>query len=404
MMSDHIVILGSGIQGICCALALANTGKRITILDKTVQPYNRASLRSEAKIHLGFVYAKDESFRTSSLMLKAGLHFGPLIESFIGEKVNWKDFRSRKFNYIILKNSFLSAQQLFQHYQALQQEYEQMKDKSLHYLGEKPFQLWDEAAVKVNQLENENVIKCIPTEEASINPINFREFLLTALSKKLNISFKGNHLIQEIKKTSYGYAVAGTNGNGAKWKIDSTILINCLWENRIYFDQQLGIPIYENWVYRLKHGILGISPSHLRDLNSFTFVLGAFGDIVNYDNYLTYISWYPKCMTRWSSEICPPTSWEKACNGQIKIKENRKWINEALAEVDNYFPGYKNFQVKRIDSGIIFSRGKSDISDPQSELHERFDIGIIKKDGYYSVSTGKFTSAPLFAKELVEVL
>ena len=44
---------------------------------------------------------------------------------------------------------------------------------------------------------------------------------------------------------------------------------------------------------QLKHRILGIPRSSIAALDSFTCVLGAFGDLVNYDNQYTYLSWYP---------------------------------------------------------------------------------------------------------------
>ena len=48
-----------------------------------------------------------------------------------------------------------------------------------------------------------------------------------------------------------------------------------------------------------------------------------------------------------------------------------------------------------------FSPGeKTDIDDVNSELHRRFDIGVHESDGYYSIDTGKFTSAPFFANKL----
>jgi hypothetical protein len=129
-------------------------------------------------------------------------------------------------------------------------------------------------------------------------------------------------------------------------------------------------------------------------------VLGAFGDIVNYTDQLTYLSWYPACMSGWSSELTTPDAWENACNGQIKLEDNRAWVNKALKELDHLFPGMIDFEVLQIDGGIIFTWGKTDIVDMQSELHNRYEIGVQQYDDYFSIDTGKFTSAPLFAYNL----
>jgi hypothetical protein len=43
--------------------------------------------------------------------------------------------------------------------------------------------------------------------------------------------------------------------------------------------------------------------------------------------------------------------------------------------------------------------GKTDIDDPQSELHKRYEIGIHSRCRYHSVDPGKLTMAPYFAEE-----
>ena len=113
--------MGAGIQGICCALALSNLGFNVTILDKSAEPLLRASLRNEGKIHLGFIYANDKSFRTASLMLNSALNFSPYVEDFLQTKIDWKPLRSRKFNYLILRDTMLSEKEITNHYCYLQE-------------------------------------------------------------------------------------------------------------------------------------------------------------------------------------------------------------------------------------------------------------------------------------------
>ena len=399
-MDKNVVIMGAGIQGICCALALSNLGINVTILDKTPEPLLRSGLRNEGKIHLGFIYANDKSFRTASLMLKSALTFSPLIESFIGRELDWAPLRSRKFNYLILRDTMLSETEITNHYKYLQEEYERIREPSMHYLGIRPATLWTDSHLDIPELNHNIVQRCIPTEELAINLDSFRTVLLTEMNTRSNINFRGSHCIREIKKTSWGYRVSGTKPGSDDWNLDAESVINCLWENRLYFDKQLGIDPPRKWVYRLKHRILGIPNPKIAALDSFTCVLGAFGDLVNYDNHHSYLSWYPECMTGWSSEITTPEGWEDACNGNIPAVADKAWVQKAILGLDNIFPGLKDIDVKQLDGGIIFSWGKTDIDDVHSELHKRFDIGIHADDGYYSIDTGKFTSAPYFADKL----
>jgi hypothetical protein len=399
-MSNSVVIMGAGIQGICCALALSNLGIHVTMLDKTPEPLMRSGLRNEGKIHLGFIYANDKTFKSASLMLRSAMNFSPLVEKFIGHKIDWKPLRSKKFNYLILEGTMLPEKELLAHYFRLQEEYEKIKDDSLHYLGNRPETLWTDTHLQIPELNNNMVQRCIPTEELAINLPAFRELLLTELAERDNIVFLGNRCIEEIQKKSFGYQIKGKYENGSPWLIESEKVINCLWENRLYFDRQLGLEAERKWVYRLKHRILGIASPTVKAMDSFTCVLGAFGDLVNYDNQLSYLSWYPECMTGWSSDITTPETWEDACNDKLDWNAQKEWVAKAIVGLSNIVPGLAEFDVKQLDGGIIFSWGKTDIDDVNSELHNRFDIGIHSSDGYYSIDTGKFTSAPYFANNL----
>lgn len=396
-MKDNVVIMGAGIQGICCALALSNLNISVTLVDKTPEPLSRSGLRNEGKIHLGFIYANDPSFRSASLMLRSAISFSSMIESFVGYKVDWTPLRSRKFNYLVLENTMLPYSSIVSHYEQLQKEYESIRDYSLHYLGNRPEQLFTYDAPEIPELNKDVVKKCIPTEELAVNLHGLRDLLITEMNTRTNITFLGSHCVKEIQKASFGYRLTGKKASDESWTIDTGQLVNCLWENRLYFDNQLGINPGRKWVYRLKYRILGIPDDHIAALDSFTCVLGAFGDLVNYDNHYSYLSWYPECMRGWSTDITTPESWEDACNGKM---EKEEWVEKALAGLDHIFPGMANFDIRQLDGGIIFSWGKTDIVDMNSELHNRFEIGINHVDGYYSIDTGKFTSAPYFAEKL----
>lgn len=396
-MKENVIIMGAGIQGVCCALALSNLNIPVTLIDKTPEPLSRASLRNEGKIHLGFIYANDPSFRTASLMLRTAICFSSMIESFLGYELDWKPLRSRKFNYLILEDTMLTQESILAHYTLLQNEYEKIKDPSLHYLGNRPDELFIPTDLQIPELNRDVVRMCIPTEELAINLAGLRDLMIAEMKRRDNIVFLGNHCIEEIQKTSYGYTLKGKNKHSEDWILQSSQVINCLWENRLYFDNQLGFGPSRKWVYRLKHRILGVPRPNIAALDSFTCVLGAFGDMVNYDNEQTYLSWYPECMRGWSTDLTTPSDWEAACNGKL---EKDEWVDKALVGLDNIFPGLADFDVRHLDGGIIFSWGKTDIDDVNSELHNRFEIGIHHVDGYYSIDTGKFTSAPYFAGKL----
>ena len=67
-------------------------------------------------------------------------------------------------------------------------------------------------------------------------------------------------------------------------------------------------------------------------------------------------------------------------------------------------PPLTGFKIQTVDAGIIAAWGATDIDDPRSALHERHEIGVHDHDGWFSVDTGKLTTAPLFAQQLVDLV
>jgi hypothetical protein len=133
---------------------------------------------------------------------------------------------------------------------------------------------------------------------------------------------------------------------------------------------------------------------------SATIILGPFGDIVNYGNREILLSWYPDGCADRSSAIEPPSSWLPA--DRNLAAQLRRTIPAGLAEI---VPGVQRLSRHALDEagvqgGIIFARGKSDVSDPASGLHKRHDIGVQSMGRYHSINTGKYTTAPLFAAEV----
>jgi len=50
-----------------------------------------------------------------------------------------------------------------------------------------------------------------------------------------------------------------------------------------------------------------------------------------------------------------------------------------------------------VKGGAIVAWGATDIYDPASELHRRFEIGVTSTGSFHSVDPGKLTMAPYFA-------
>ena len=396
-----VTVLGAGIQGVCAALALRAEGWRVRLVDQAPGAMLRASLRNEGKIHLGFIYANDPSFRTGRLMVRAALAFAPLIERWVGRRVEWGELRSRPFTYLVMQDSMLTPDEICAHYERLEIEYRATCESWHHYLGVRPESLWRKAPPPP-QVDSERVAAAVRTAELAVDLVAFRRLMVGVVDES-EISLHFAHRVESVARTGEGFAVEGVGRESTAWTLESDAVVNCLWEGRLKIDKEMGIEPNRPWVYRLKFRVLGELPQHLEGLPSLSLVLGPYGDIVPIPGS-SYISWYPVCRRGWSKDLTIPESWQPPCNGQVDRHAGNEIASQVYEALEQLIPGIGATRTTTVDAGIVASWGDTDVDQPDSELHERFVIGVTGSDGYFSIDTGKFGCAPLFAAQLAEMI
>lgn len=403
---ERVMVLGAGLQGACAALVAAQRNHSVCLIEQAPRCLDRASLRNEGKIHLGHVYAHDAGFKTADLMLRSALSFAPLLERWIPDQLDWPALRTTPFTYIITHDTLVPSSALFEHYARVEARCRELQsaDADLHYLGERLDWLWREERPPQG-LDPAFAAGAVATPEVSIDLVRFRQIIADALARDPRIELLYGHAVEELTRVSHGFSAAGRTADGRRWVRDAGCVVNALWDGRLGIDAQLGLIPTRPWVHRLKHRVIGRTPAALAGLPSMTFVLGAFGDVVTRpDDDSLYLSWYPACQTGWSQELKPPHAWGAAQTGNLGKSEQAAIIQGTLAAFDQIIPGLGQTQDAVADGGVIFSWGNSNIEDRDSELHQRHRIGISGGDGYFSIDTGKLTSAPYFAEQLGALL
>lgn len=404
--SEKILILGAGLQGVCAAFEAAQKGYSVCLIDQDQICLARASLRNEGKIHLGHVYAHDSSFKTADLMLRSALTFAPLLESWCPGQFYWPSMRSNPFFYVIARDSLVPEAQLCEHYAKIEARCHalQAHDPSLHYLGEKLVRLWEKRDVPA-WLSPSFASALVSTPETSIDTLGLQRVLANALAHNPRIEVMYGHVVEEVTRKHHGFLVTGRTRTGERWFRESGCVVNALWDGRLEIDAQLNLRPNRPWIFRLKHRVMGRAPRALAKLPSMTFVLGPYGDVVTRpQDHGLYLSWYPVCQSGWSQDIKPPSAWEAATTGTLNAREQDRIIQGTLTAFDQIIPGLGGTTSAVADAGVIFAWGSTDINDDNSELHHRHQIGITSDDGYFSINTGKLTSAPYFARELGRLL
>jgi glycine/D-amino acid oxidase-like deaminating enzyme len=401
MNPQRVAVLGAGMQGACVALELAARGSRVALVEQDAVPLNRASLRNEGKIHLGLVYAQAPTAATARRMLQGALTFRVLLSRWTGGVLR-RPRTSTRFQYLVPCDSLRSLRELEVHYETVQRLYEEERHRGdADYLGDDPARLWRplEEREYAAHAAAERLLGGFSTVEAAIDVPQTAAALRAAVAAHPLVSQHMNHHVRAVVRSPVGFRVHGVGPDGRAWSLECDQVVNALWDGRLVVDEALGLCPNRPWVHRLKYRVLVELPPRLRRIPSMTFVLGAYGDVVTYDRGPAYVSWYPECMRGWSAETCAPAEWTPACRGAVPASEQAELGRRTLRAFDALVPGLAESRILTVDAGVIFAWGERDITDGESELHRRDEIGVRSVDGYHSVNTGKLTTAPMFAVE-----
>jgi hypothetical protein len=174
-------------------------------------------------------------------------------------------------------------------------------------------------------------------------------------------------------------------------------IVNCAWTGRPALDESAGFALDGPSTFRMKYFVLATAPPSMPPVPSTTVVLGGFGDIVDYGKGEHYLSWYPSGRLGWSTELTPPR-WPT----RPTATEASEIARQTLDNLEHVAPGLSRLRALGDDDlevlgGVIYSRGNTDVDDPNSQFHKRSEVGLRSLGGYHSVDTGKYTTAPLFA-------
>ena len=400
----EILILGAGLQGTGVALELARRGISVTLMDRDTHPLNRASLRNEGKIHLGFVYANDRSLRTAFLQLDGALRFRRILARWIDRSVDWLAL-STPFHYLVASDSVVVPDRLADHYAAVEERCRRQleQDAELDYLGARPRRLVRRLADGeiAAHFDPTRFDAGFATAEYALDTDLLAACLRRAVTESPNVTFVPSHVARALAEDSDGFRVEGDGIEGT-WCVRARQVVNATWERRFVLDGQLGIPPPESLLHRLKFRVIGRLPLELRGAPSVSMVLGRYGDVVVRRDGTAYLSWYPAGLRGWSHDLEPPADWDPACRGEVRPALAREIASDILAGIDAWFPGMARCEPLTVDAGAIVAIGRSDVDDASSALHDRSRIGVMSRGTYHSVDPGKLTTAPLFATEAAD--
>jgi len=401
-MHPDVIVLGAGLTSSAVALELGRRGVACALLERHPLPVAATSLRNEGKIHLGLVYAADASFTTAEYQLRGALSFAPLLERWARRDCTEALNLSTPFAYLVAPDSLLCPADLEQHYRRVEARFGELcaRFPRLHYLGSRPGSLLE--AVDDGQVgawyPHGQTPRAFSTRELAVDTEGMAGLVRELVAAETLVDFRGRHRVERVERSATGFDVTAASREGSV-QLSARILVNCTWENRLFFDRQLGHAIHPGHLHRLKFRLNIALPDHLRTAPSATRVLGPYGDVVIRRRGSGFLSWYPASLRGWCDDIRPPDSWLPAMSGEIDAGDCPELGERILEGMESWFPAVRDCRVESIDAGVILAWGKTDIDERGSRLHSRDIVGGLEDNGYWSVEAGKLTTAPLVGFE-----
>ena len=392
----RVAVLGGGLQGCATALALAERGLSVTLFDRNAHLLSRAAVANEGKIHLGYMYAADPTLATAKRMMQGALAFAPFFRRHLGEAAFGA--LSDPAVYLVHRDSQRTPEEVEAYLGEVHALVEQAaQGRTDDYFGQellRPPRRWDNAAREA-EFSPAHALAAFDTPEVAINPVALAAAIREAIAAEPAIEVRLGRTVTAVEEDGERLMVVSDGAEGNEREAFGQA-VNALWDGRIAIDSGFGLRPARPWLHRLKYGVSFRQPDRACR-RSATIISGPFGEVVCYGDGLTYLTWYPSCLLEISEALTPP-DWPNHPGEPLRSKvaaETFAALAEIvlpLARVD--LAGVEDLHVK---GGAIVAWGETDIYDPGSELHRRYEIGVHSVGRFHSIDPGKLTMAPYFA-------
>lgn len=380
------------------ALALAEHGIDVTLFDRNERLLSRTAIANEGKVHLGYMYANDPGCSTARMMMRGALAFAPFFERHLGLAGNAMAV-SRPASYVVHRDSQRTAEDVAHYLAAVNALIrESSRERRDAYFGrdlDADLRMWSTAEREAH-FDPQVAVAAFDTPEVAIDPVTLAVAVRSRVNADRRIDVRPGHEIISVDDGDGLEVVLQAAGRTAREPFDH--VVNALWEGRFAINEKRGLRPGRPWMHRLKYGVSFRLPDGARRPPSATFVSGPFGEVVSYDDGLTYLTWYPVCLQGISSDITPP-DWPTFPTEPLRSQLLQGTLGAmaqfvtALGDLDPH-----QLQDVSVKGGVIVAWGETDIYDPASELHQRFAIGVTSTGRYHSIDPGKLTMAPYFAE------
>jgi hypothetical protein len=390
-----VAVLGAGIMGVSTALYLARLGFPVTLVDAAGAPFDRASRWNEGKIHLGYLYANDSSLETAKRLLPGGLAFADLIAELVGCDV--RALTSADDEIYLVHRASVASPEAIRRY---------LDDVNRLVRGEPGAAryLTDVSALPIRPLthrelgtlaDDQQIGAGFRVPERSVQTNVIADAFVDALRSEPAIT---------LALSTRVHAVIAAHSQDS-WRIEATpmlpgtfdVVVNALWEGRLEVDRSVGFAPEVPWSHRYRVSLF-IETARPVNVPSILIATGPFGDVKNYDRRHFYVSWYPAGLLADVGALAPspvaPLDGAATADLIAAVQAGLTPLVPSIAEI------FATASTMLVRGGWVFAQGQGALDDPRASLHRRDRFGVRRLGSYFSVDTGKYSTAPWLARRL----
>lgn len=394
MRRPRVAVLGAGIMGAGLAINLARRGADVTLIDRNERPMTEASRYNEGKIHLGYLYGADASLGTARHILPGGLAFfrlmGELLECDLAEHSTSTDDV-----YLVDRDSLVAPDALRAQFEKVSELIRQHPDASRYLTDVSQAKATRLLPSELDGLASERIVAGFRVPERSVETGWIADTLAAAVAAESHVVFLPGITVTAVTPDLDDSTVEVLGAPGFSERFD--YVVNALWGGRVQIDLTAGLIPAHGWTHRVRWCLFVRTRANL-DIPSALVVLGAFGDVKNYNGRDFYLSWYPAGLvaTGTGVTLAAPELPTGVARTQF-IEDVRQGLGTRLPRIGEVLDAAESLTVA---GGHVFAEGRGAIGDPASDLHRRDRFGVTRLDNYVSVDTGKYSTAPWLARRL----
>ncbi|MZR31636.1 NAD(P)/FAD-dependent oxidoreductase [Sneathiella litorea] len=400
----RIAILGAGIMGSSLAILLARRGANVTLFEGGGAPMMGASRWNEGKIHLGYVYAGDPTLASARHVLSGGISFAPIVSEILQTDI--RPYSTTEDDLFVLHQDSVVDKAEFKGFLKKLDEIAGSHPDAGDYFGNlSGYSSLELTTKEIEPIANpETTVSAFRVPERSVQTEVIAGLYCAALGNDKKITLETGCTVTNVSPQDMdngSWSVTCDTADGKKTFEEFDSVINALWHGRMDIDAKVGIPPSGTWSNRYRVSLFAKTNRVVKTPSAFVAV-GAFGDVKNYDDRSFYLSWYPAGLLLDSIDVLPKTPDPLTVEQKNIITENvRSGLATVLIGADEIFDAAQDI---RVEGGFVFAQGRGSIAERSSTLHSRDKFGITRKGRYYSIDTGKYSSAPELATILVKEL